>query len=197
VVALILATVPDVTFAADPPGFDVPTTPPFGATLAVVAGQPLEFPVQASDPDLPTDVVTQITADGLHTCALLDTGNIRCWGSTGDGQLSYGTHISFSRSKPPASVGDVPVGGTVVQVAGGNSHTCALLDTGTVRCWGRGDRGQLGYGNTDHIGLNDTPASAADVDVGARIRSATLMVSSTDTMTRCAMSSAVNSISAM
>jgi alpha-tubulin suppressor-like RCC1 family protein len=89
------------------------------------------------------------------------------------------------------------VDGTVVQVAGGNSHTGALLDTGTVRCWGRGDRGQLDYGNTDHIGLNDTSASAGDVDVGARIRSATLMVSSTDTMTRCAMSSAVNSSSAM
>jgi len=38
--------------------------------------------------------------------------------------------------------------------------------TGGVRCWGSGAEGRLGYGNTNNIGDNETPASAGDVDVG-------------------------------
>ena len=44
------------------------------------------------------------------------------------------------------------VGGKATALAAGDFHTCALLDTGTVRCWGKGVNGQLGYGNTDNIG---------------------------------------------
>jgi hypothetical protein len=36
----------------------------------------------------------------------------------------------------------------VVQVAVGESHSCALLDDGMVECWGRNDHGQLGDGTT-------------------------------------------------
>lgn len=31
-------------------------------------------------------------------------------------------------------------------IAAGLLHTCALLEDGTVRCWGSGYTGQLGYG---------------------------------------------------
>ena len=44
-------------------------------------------------------------------------------------------------------------------------HTCALLDTGNVRCWGSSSNGTLGYGNSDSIGDDETPASAGDVDI--------------------------------
>jgi alpha-tubulin suppressor-like RCC1 family protein len=57
------------------------------------------------------------------------------------------------------------VGGPVVQIAAGGDHTCALLDTGAVRCWGRGNFGQLGYGNLNNIGDDETPASAGDIVV--------------------------------
>ena len=42
---------------------------------------------------------------------------------------------------------------------------CALLTSGSLRCWGAGYVGQLGYGNTKFIGDDETPASAGDVPV--------------------------------
>ena len=62
-----------------------------------------------------------------------------------------------------ASAGDVNVGGIVAQVVAGRDHSCALLTTGKVRCWGRGTWAPLGYGNTNNIGDDETPASAGDV----------------------------------
>jgi alpha-tubulin suppressor-like RCC1 family protein len=46
----------------------------------------------------------------------------------------------------------VNVGGTVIQIAAGLAHTCALLTNGAVRCWGYGSHGRLGYGNQSSIG---------------------------------------------
>ncbi len=39
----------------------------------------------------------------------------------------------------------------VKQLAAGDNHFCALLDDGTVRCWGDNDRGALGSGVTTRI----------------------------------------------
>jgi len=113
--------------------------------------------------------VVRLVAGRQHTCALLDTGKVRCWGDGADGQLGHGNTNAIGDNETPASAGDVPVGGTVVQLAAGDSHTCALLDTGTVRCWGLGLSGRLGYGNTNTIGDNETPASAGDVAVGGTV----------------------------
>jgi hypothetical protein len=42
-------------------------------------------------------------------------------------------------------------------------NTCAVLAGGTVRCWGRGVTGALGYGGEEDIGDDETPASAGDI----------------------------------
>jgi alpha-tubulin suppressor-like RCC1 family protein len=65
----------------------------------------------------------------------------------------------------PATAGDVPVGGVVIQVTAGGHHTCALMDTGRVRCWGLGTSGQLGYGSSHSVGIWDTPAEAGDIEL--------------------------------
>ena len=57
----------------------------------------------------------------------------------------------------------VDVGGTVVQLTAGDEHTCALLDSGAVRCWGSGFLGQLGYGNTSTIGDDSFDVLGRDV----------------------------------
>jgi len=41
---------------------------------------------------------------------------------------------------------------TATAVTAGVVHTCALLDEGTVKCWGNGVAGQLGYDSTANVG---------------------------------------------
>jgi cysteine-rich repeat protein len=127
-----------------------------------------ETPATAGDVSVGGPVV-QLAAGGEHTCALLETGAARCWGKSMDGQLGYGNTSNVGDDETPASAGDVNVGGSMVQLAAGRDHTCALLETGAVRCWGRGAAGQLGYGNTNNLGDDEAPASAGDVDVGLDI----------------------------
>lgn len=110
--------------------------------------------------------VKQISAGGYHACALLATGRVRCWGYNALGQLGYGNLNPIPGDGTPATAGDVDVGGDVVQIAAGSTHTCALLSNGSVRCWGEGIQGELGYGNTNSIGDDELPSSAGDVSVG-------------------------------
>jgi alpha-tubulin suppressor-like RCC1 family protein len=117
----------------------------------------------------PQGAVVQLTAGTRHTCALIDTGAVRCWGSGESGKLGYGNTNNIGDDEHPASAGDVNVGGPVIQLAAGASHTCAVLKTGAVRCWGMGNDGELGYGNTQYIGDDEPPASAGNVNIGGRV----------------------------
>jgi alpha-tubulin suppressor-like RCC1 family protein len=110
-----------------------------------------------------------IAAGFYHACAILDTGQVRCWGYSGEGQLGYGNTQYVGAFNTPGSVGPVDLGAgrTAVAITGGGRHTCAILDNGRVRCWGLGNVGQLGYGNTRNIGDNETPDSVGPVDLGA------------------------------
>jgi hypothetical protein len=56
-------------------------------------------------------------------------------------------------------------------------HSCAVLHGGRIRCWGYGYGGALGYGNKDTIGDDETPASAATVDVSTAATTTTLHAS--------------------
>jgi alpha-tubulin suppressor-like RCC1 family protein len=118
---------------------------------------------EAGDVDVGPDVV-QLTAGDFGTCALLLAGSVRCWGENGWGQLGYGHTLSVGLHETPSSVGDVDVGGSVSFVDMGYGHSCAVLDTGRVRCWGRGSTGALGYGNLNDIGDDELPSSAGDVE---------------------------------
>jgi alpha-tubulin suppressor-like RCC1 family protein len=110
-----------------------------------------------------------ISAGTAHTCALLDTGQVRCWGAGGNGRLGYGNTTAIGDNETPGGFGPVDLGAgrTAIAISAGGSHTCAILDTGQVRCWGNGANGRLGYGNLNDIGDNETPGSIAPVDLGA------------------------------
>jgi hypothetical protein len=120
-----------------------------------------------------------ISAGGDHTCALMSTGAVRCWGAGRLGELGYGNVENVGDGVGPSieAAGDVPLGGKAVAISAGDNHTCALLTTGASRCWGDGVAGRLGYNNPDNVGdgFGPTIKRAGDVPVGVplRVRAAT------------------------
>jgi alpha-tubulin suppressor-like RCC1 family protein len=108
-----------------------------------------------------------ISAGSDHACVLLTTGKVRCWGVGFDGRLGYGNGNAVGDNETPASVPPVNLGRRAVAISAGGVHTCALLDNGKVRCWGRANGGQLGYANANDIGDNETPAAVGYVNIGA------------------------------
>lgn len=87
--------------------------------------------------------LTAITAGGFHTCALTQEGSAHCWGRNEFGQLGDG-----SQSNRMAPVRVQGLNGIVTAMAAGSGHTCAVMEGGSVYCWGHNDSGQLGDGST-------------------------------------------------
>jgi alpha-tubulin suppressor-like RCC1 family protein len=93
---------------------------------------------------------TSIVVGDLASCAMLENGTVKCWGANYNGQLGLGDREN--RGDDPGEMGDdlPPVrfgtGVNAVRMALGNSHACALLSDGSVKCWGSNDAGQLGLG---------------------------------------------------
>jgi alpha-tubulin suppressor-like RCC1 family protein len=89
-----------------------------------------------------TLAAARAVAAGLsHTCAVLRTGALACWGSDGWGELGDGLPLADRATPVP-----VPTTAPVVAVTAGASHTCVLLSTGQVTCFGDDSSGQLGNG---------------------------------------------------
>ena len=105
-----------------------------------------------------TSGVTQIAVGGGHTCALLDTGGVKCWGSNGSGQLGNGGVLN----KNTPTFSNLTSG--VTQIAAGEGHTCALLSTGAVQCWGWNNYGQVGDGTNVN---KYTPTTLSTLTSGA------------------------------
>jgi alpha-tubulin suppressor-like RCC1 family protein len=140
----------------------------YGNTLAIGTSAS-NLPYTAGDVPL-LSAGTKLAVGGDHTCALLDTGLVRCWGNNQYGQLGYNSTQNLGDGEPISSFGYVNLGGNAVKLSAGFEHTCALMDTQKVRCWGRNQYGQLGYGNTTNIGDTEQPWRAGDVDVGAPVQ---------------------------
>ena len=97
-----------------------------------------------ADRILPTNVpsltnVYRVAAGRHHTCALGAGGaTVLCWGRNDFGQLGDGTNI---HRKSPVIVPGLT---DILQLALGDTHTCALKGTGEIFCWGNKGEGQLG-----------------------------------------------------
>jgi alpha-tubulin suppressor-like RCC1 family protein len=85
----------------------------------------------------------KIAAGARHTCASVMDGRVMCWGENDDGEVGDGA-FSPDRTTPQvvSSVRDP------LDLVAGAEHTCALLQDGSVFCWGDNDSGQLGNGST-------------------------------------------------
>jgi len=97
-----------------------------------------------------------ITLGSFHTCALLNDGSVKCWGRNSDGQLGLGD--TSYRGDGSSEMGDnlpavdLGTGTTASAIVAGGYHTCALLNDGSVKCWGRNAYGQLGLGDLNNRG---------------------------------------------
>ena len=78
-------------------------------------------------------IAVAITAGAYHTCVILDNGYVSCWGKNTNGQLGDGTTTDRNIPTQTASLGTER---TAVAIAAGDYHTCAILDDGSVSCWG-------------------------------------------------------------
>jgi alpha-tubulin suppressor-like RCC1 family protein len=138
-----------------------------------------DSPGQMGNALLPVNLGTGRTAKAIaagdsHTCALLDTNQIKCWGYNAYGQLGLG-HTSH-RGDAANQMGSLPIvnlgtGRTAKAIAAAGHHTCALLDTDQIKCWGHNLSGQLGLGHTNHRG--DGPSEMGNslpaVDLGTGV----------------------------
>ena len=100
--------------------------------------------------------VHQLALSDTHSCAVNASGAVKCWGEIsllgigfddldgfGDGYIEMGDVLPYL---------SLPTGRSVDMIEAGGSHTCAVLDNNDLVCWGANDAGQLGLGNTTHIG---------------------------------------------
>ena len=93
--------------------------------------------------NLPTGrSATSVAAGNSLTCAILDSGQIYCWGLNSYGQFGDGTTTS---SSIPIST-NLPSGRTAKTLQLGSSNTCAILDDDSLYCWGSNTHGQIGDG---------------------------------------------------
>lgn len=109
-----------------------------------------------------------LSAGTNHNCAIYGSnGAVKCWGSGAEGRLGSGSNSSIGDVS--GAIPDVNLGGSAKSVHCGESHTCAILTNGSVRCWGRGVEGQLGYENGINIGDNPGEMPPPDVKLTGNV----------------------------
>lgn len=87
--------------------------------------------------------IVSIGVGTRHSCGVTSWGSVKCWGRGDDGQLGNGTVTEQHAPKTmPNLIKDV------ASISAGGSHNCVLMKTGGVKCWGWGEKGQLGNGHS-------------------------------------------------
>ena len=135
-----------------------------------------DTPAGTEDPNpTPIDVAIDAAATGVsagqnHTCAVLSGGTAFCWGLNGNGQLASDENLNFTPHPDPNLVDLRALGGfrdpSVVSIANGANHTCAVLDSGAIACWGDNRRGQVGAELNFEVDATTANPEPAVVDFG-------------------------------
>ncbi len=111
------------------------------------------FPVRAGS----ISTATSVSAGEYHSCARLADGTAQCWGAAAFGQIGDGTTADTSTPVTVigpggfgvlAGIAEISAGGGDINETDDFEHTCALMNDGTVVCWGQNNYGQLGEGTT-------------------------------------------------
>lgn len=105
-----------------------------------------------------------VSGGAAHNCALLRSGTVQCWGWNTAGQLGDGT--DRRDSTVPVSVIGIS---TATQIATSSRalHSCVLLASGTVQCWGDNQYGELGNGSTSS--QSNTPVTVTGISTATAV----------------------------
>ena len=91
-------------------------------------------------------IVSVVACASDTTCALLTTGEVRCFGSGASGLLGNGSVVAEGGFQSTPSKVDIP--GTVRGISGGGEQFCTrLAGPYGLACWGANDVGQAGSGS--------------------------------------------------
>jgi|GEM_PF-3068226 len=112
-----------------------------------------------------------LAAGGTTTCSVLRNGAIQCWGDNALGQAGGGDGSPDNYATPTAVSG---LSGPAISVAVGATHSCALLESGEVECWGSNEEGGLAGGDDlEHEGKHSPTVvvglAERATDVGAML----------------------------
>ncbi len=125
-----------------------------------------------SDRDGRFSKAIEVATGSKHSCALLDSGDVQCWGESVKGQAGLYAPIDEDGNLR-GKIGEeghelhtaekAYLGRKAVQVAASGESTCALLDNGDLKCWGQNAYGQAGAGHIEPlIGVKNPPLSGSD-----------------------------------
>jgi alpha-tubulin suppressor-like RCC1 family protein len=91
--------------------------------------------------------------DAFSSCVLLSDATVKCFGLNAQAQLGQGDttirggKVAFYGYVGAIKAVDFGPNRTVRSMATGGYHVCAVLDDGSLKCFGNNDSGQLGLGD--------------------------------------------------
>ena len=93
------------------------------------------------DPSLAERVVAA-TAGGWHTCAVVDDGELWCWGEVAEGRLGIEAPSDVTMPTRVFMDREVPIRA----LDAGRRHTCVIAEDTSMQCMGTRASGELGVG---------------------------------------------------
>jgi len=143
-----------------------------------------------------TSGVKAISSDGVNfACALTTGGGVKCWGMNDNGELGDGTSTgpetcSFKNACSTTPVDVVGLTSGVKAISSGENQSCALLNTGSVKCWGGNNWGQLGDGTSTGPETNCSLHACSTVPVDVTGLTSGISAVATGSFASCALTMA-------
>jgi alpha-tubulin suppressor-like RCC1 family protein len=145
-------------------------------------GETTDFPfiVKKEGSSVPVEIEGISTAEQVSVgegtaCAVLADGHIECWGYGEIGYLGTGELNGpelcgeDNCSRKPLEVTGISDASSVSIPAGELGAPCAVLTTGSVKCWGDGEDGGFGNGEKGEKARTGTPVEVSDIKTATAV----------------------------